>query len=622
MKKLRWLTTEHGRLISALSLFVPAIILDHLSAGSFSDPKFLASFVIYLAAYIIAGLPVFVAAVRGILRRDFLDEKFLMCIASVGAMIIGEMSEGVAVMLFFLLGEYFEHRAVARSRRSIKELMSICPDEACVIDEDGNEHIEDAEDVEIGSVIVVRAGERVPIDSVVLSGSADVDTSALTGESMPRSVDVNMTVESGSVVLNGVLKCRTVKLAEESSAARILELVENANENKSREESFITKFSRYYTPAVVILAVLMAVIPPLFTTFMSWDKSIYAALTFLVISCPCALVISVPMAFFGGIGGAASRGILFKGGNVFSSLARAETFAFDKTGTITTGCFKVGKIESIGMSEDELLYYAASAEYGSNHPVAECVRLAAKTVAEPCEYTEIPGRGVKATVDGKRVLVGNSRLLIDEGITPTVTPFGTSLFVAVENCFAGIIYLNDEIKFGAEQSIKRLAELGAKRRIMLSGDRFQAASDVAAHVGIEEVDAELLPDEKYQRVREMTSADGRVVYVGDGINDAPALAFADVGIAMGAIGSDSAIEAADVVIMSDDLARIPTAIGIARKTLRIAKANIVFALGVKLLVMLLGAVGLANMWLAVFADVGVAVLAILNSMRALKVKDF
>ena len=622
MKNLKWLTTELGRLISALILFVPAFVLDLLSVDSFSDPKFLAGFVFYVVAYVIAGLPVFIGAVRGILRRDFLDEKFLMCIASVGAMIIGEMSEGVAVMLFFLLGEYFEHKAVAHSRRSIKALMSICPDEACVVDEDGSEHIEDAEDVEVGSLIVVRAGERVPIDATVVSGSADVDTSALTGESMPRAVDVGMTVESGVVVLNGVLKCRTIRLSEESSAARILELVENANENKSKEESFITRFSRFYTPIVVLLAVFMAVCPPIFTDLMEWDESIYAALTFLVISCPCALVISVPMAFFGGIGGAASRGILFKGGNVFSPLASAETYAFDKTGTITAGCFKVSRIEAFGIEEDELLYYAASAEYGSGHPIAECIKSASPTTSIPSEYKEIPGRGVEAVVDQRSVLVGNKSLLSEHGITVDKDIFGTALCVAVENSFVGVIYLKDEIKNGAEVSIKSIGALGAKRRIMLSGDRFDAASEVATGVGIDEVYAELLPEEKYEKVRNLSTDRERVVYVGDGINDAPALAYADVGIAMGAIGSDSAIEAADVVIMSDDLARIPTAVRIARKTLRIAKTNIFFALGVKLLVMILGALGFANMWLAVFADVGVAVLAILNSMRALKVKDF
>ena len=612
--------SELGRIVIGASLFAAALVCDLVSEGQSSHALYVVALAGYVLALAVAGLPVFIAAVRGIFRGDLLDEKFLMSIASVGAMIIGEMSEGVAVMLFFLVGEYFEHRAVAHSRRSIRSLMDIRPDEATVL-LDGTETVVDAEDVEVGSVIIVRAGERVPIDSTVISGSADIDTSALTGESIPRAASIGSRVESGSVVLGGVITCRTERLADDSAAARILDLVENASENKSREESFITKFSRFYTPIVVALAILMAVVPP-FLRLMSWTAAVYSALNFLVISCPCALVISVPMAFFGGIGGAASRGILFKGGNVFSPLARADSFAFDKTGTLTTGSFKVSRvIPADGIDEDTLVHLTASAEYGSTHPLSECVRAYAKTAVTPTEYKEIAGRGVIATVEGKTVLVGNSDLLGEHSVTVPTEISSASLLVAVNGAYIGQIIVTDDIKTEAETAITKLKALGVKRVAMLSGDRRENAERVGSDLGITEIHAELLPEEKYKRLGEIIASSTATVYVGDGINDAPAITSADVGIAMGAIGSDSAIEAADVVVMSDSLDRLPTAVRIARKTVRIAKMNIVFALAVKGAILVLSAVGFANMWLAVFADVGVAVIAILNSIRTMQVRQ-
>ncbi|MBQ8689286.1 MAG: cadmium-translocating P-type ATPase [Clostridia bacterium] len=607
------------RIIAGLVFFIPAFILDRISASQPTHTLYIIATLLYVIALLIVGIPVFLSAVRGIFRGDLLDEKFLMSIASIGAMIIGDMSEGVAVMLFFLVGEYFEHRAVAHSRKSIKALMSICPDEATLLTENGEEAV-DAEDVPVGSTIIVRAGERIPIDAEVISGTADIDTSALTGESVPRPASPSSTVESGAVVLNGVITCKTLRPAEESAAARILELVENANETKSKEESFITRFSRYYTPIVVGLAVVMAILPPLVSE-MTFTESVYSALTFLVISCPCALVISVPMAFFGGIGGAASKGILFKGGNVFSPLANADTFAFDKTGTLTTGSFRLGEIKATGISENELLYYAASAEYGSNHPIATAIKATVEAPSVPTDYHEIAGRGVVATVDGKRVIVGNSELLCEHGISTDDAASTAALHIAVENAYSGSIFVIDDIKTEAESAIKRIKSSGAKRTVMLSGDRYESAARVASAVGIDELHASLLPEEKYSRLREIIADSRSVVYVGDGINDAPALATANVGVAMGAIGSDSAIEAADVVIMSDKLDRLPTAIKIAKKTVSIAKMNIAFALAVKGLILVLSAIGYANMWLAVFADVGVAVIAILNSIRTLRVKE-
>ncbi len=608
MKKVNSLfSSELFRIIFGALVFAVALALDFFSFTY-------AAVAVYMSALVIVGAAVFIDAIRGILRRDLLDEKFLMSVASVGAMIIGEYTEGVAVMLFFLVGEYFEHKAVGRSRRSIKELMSICPDEACILRPDGSEERVDAEDVRVGDVIVLRAGERVPVDCVIIDGSSDIDTSALTGESIPRAYGVGNTLDSGVVVIGGVLRCRALREASESRASRVLELVENASENKSKEENFITKFSRVYTPAVVIAAIAVAVGMPLLGLD-SWSGAVYKALMFLVISCPCALVISVPMAFFGGIGCAAANGILYKGGNVFSSVAHADTFAFDKTGTLTTGKFSVGKARAMGISEEELKYLAASAEYGSNHPIAAALEAASLRKTRPTDSEEIVGKGVIATVDGQRIAVGNAALMKDVGVK-TEDADGM-VFIARESTLVGILEISDTVKPEAALAISKLRDLGVGRTVMLTGDRRERAESVAREIGIDEVRAELLPEDKYSAIEGLIAESSRTVYVGDGINDAPTLARADAGVAMGALGQDSAIEAADAVIMSDSLSKLPEMVRIARKTLRIAKENIIFALGVKAAVMVLSVLGFANMWLAVIADVGVAVLAILNSMRTL-----
>ncbi|MBR2350674.1 MAG: cadmium-translocating P-type ATPase [Clostridia bacterium] len=607
IKKLRKLIkNELFGIITGAALFIPALVLERLEFNT-------GSLVLYILALLFAGFGVFSDALRGILRRDLLDEKFLMSIASIGAMIIGERSEGVAVMLFFLVGEYFEHRAVAKSRRSIRSLMEIKPDEATVI-RDGIEERALAEDVEVGATIVIRPGERVPLDCEIISGTSGVDTSALTGESLPRYVGAGDSLDSGVIVLDGLLTCRALRIADESRAARVLELVEYASEKKAPEESFITKFSHYYTPAVVIAALLLAVIPPIFGLAQLTD-SVYRALSFLVVSCPCALVISVPMAFFGGIGGAASKGILFKGGSVFSAVASAKTVAFDKTGTLTTGEFEARRVRAFGISEAELLALVASVESGSNHPIARALVSLSERRLEVGELTELAGRGVTATIDGRRIAVGNSALMSELGIVAESSAPG-AILVARDGLLVGEIILADTEKSEAQDAIRALRRLGVNKTVMLTGDRAANAASVAESLGIDETLAELMPEDKFAYIERSE----RTIYVGDGINDAPALRMATVGVAMGRGGQDSAIEAADLVIMSDNLTRIPTSIKIARKTVGIAKQNIIFAIGVKLLILGLIALGFANMWLAVFADVGVAVIAILNAMRALRVE--
>ncbi len=607
----RFFENDAARLLFGALFFAVAVIFELTELD-------ILSVVGYIVALLLSGAPVFLSAVKGIFRRDFFDEKFLMSIASIGAVIIGDMSEGVAVMLFFLLGEIFEKKAVRKSRSSIKSLINIRPDEANVII-DGEETVLLAEDVSLGSEIIIRAGERVPIDSLVIYGSADVDTSMLTGESVPRSVSEGDRIESGSIVLNGILRARTEKIAEESSAQRILELVENATENKAREEKFITVFSRFYTPIVVGLALLIAVFLPLIADKITYTESVYRALTFLVISCPCALVISVPMAFFGGIGGAAASGILFKGGNVFSPLSKADTFVFDKTGTVTTGKIKVERVVPHGTSENELCFYAASAEYGSTHPISTAIKELSKNPAVPEKSRVIAGKGVAATVLGKEVLVGNRALLSEYGVS-LPEDFEDGALVSIDGAFSGVIIFGDALKPEAQKALLDLRAQGAKRLSMLSGDKSEKAKAVANAVGFDEAYGNLLPEDKYEKLTEIINSSAKTAFVGDGINDAPSLALADVGIAMGGMGSDSAIEAADVVIMNDNLTKIPLSKKIARRTLGIAKQNIIFAIGVKALVLLLGALGYADMWLAVFADVGVAVIAILNAMRALRVK--
>lgn len=598
------------RIVTSAVLLIAGIILEHFHIE-------IPAIIIYVIALIVAGYDVFINAVRGIIRGDLLDEKFLMSIASVGAIILEEYNEGVAVMLFFLIGETFEKMAVRRSRNSIKSLMEICPDEATVIIND-EEEVMDAEDVEVGSTIIIRAGERVPLDCEILTGSTDIDTSSMTGEAIPRPVSVGDTLDSGVMVINGVITCRVLRPLTESAASRVLALVENATENKSREENFITKFSHYYTPIVVGLAVLMAVIPPVFK-WMDWDYAIKSALTFLVISCPCALVISVPMAFFGGIGAAASRGILYKGGNVFSKVASLKAVAFDKTGTLTSGEFTITNVNPVDIEASELLSLAASAEYGSNHPLAMAIKSAASEAVAPSESREIPGEGVIAIIEGNEIAVGNKKLMNSIGINELPD---ASVFIAKNGKFIGSLNLGDKIKTESKSAISRIKSLGVEKCVILSGDKSENVNKIKAELDLDEAFSELKPEDKYKKLEELIEAtEGAVGYVGDGINDAPTLVRADVGFAMGAIGSDSAVEAADAVIMSDNLEKIAESIVIARKTIRISWQNIIFAIGIKVLVMILGVIGLANMWLAVFADVGVSVLAILNAMRTLRYKD-
>lgn len=573
---------------------------------------------------LVVGADVVFDAVRNLFRGRMLDENLLMTIASIGAFAIKNFTEGAAVMLFFQVGELFQSYAVDNSRRSIEGLMSIRPDHANVL-RDGELSEAAPESVAVGELIVIRPGERVPLDAEVTEGVSMLDTSALTGESVPRSAKAGDCILSGSVNLSGALTARVTSVYGESTVSRMLELVENASEKKSSSEAFITKFARVYTPIVVGAALLLAVLPPLLISgakFADWG---YRALVFLVISCPCALVISVPLTFFGGIGGASKRGILVKGGNYFEALARAETVVMDKTGTLTEGTFKVTSAEPVRMSEKELISLAAHAESLSSHPIALSLREAAGAPdgGAVSDVVELAGYGVSANVDGKTVLAGNARLMEREGIAVPELPkhHGTAVYVALDGAFAGRIIISDTVKSDAKFAVGELKRLGVKKTVMLTGDSASAGEAVANEVGIDAAYCELLPADKVAKVETLlgeTSRRGTLVFVGDGINDAPALARGDVGVAMGALGSDAAIEAADVVIMTDEPKKLAEAVKIARKTLRIARQNIVFALAVKAAVLLLGALGIASMWAAVFADVGTAVLAILNAARMLR----
>jgi Cd2+/Zn2+-exporting ATPase len=566
-------------------------------------------------------------AITNILHGQVFDENFLMTIATVGALILGEHSEGVAVMLFYQVGEWFQSYAVSKSRRSITSLMDIRPDYAN-IEKDGKLIQVDPEDVKIGDTIIVKPGERVPLDGKIIKGSSTLDTSALTGESMPREVEAGMEVISGCINQTGILTIQTTKEFGESTVAKILDLVENASDKKGRMENFITRFARYYTPVVVFAALALAVLPPLVTgqAFSIW---IYRALTFLVISCPCALVISIPLSFFGGIGGASKIGVLVKGSNYLEALAYTETVVFDKTGTLTKGSFAVTEIQANGMTDEELLELAAYAEDYSNHPISLSIQKAYGKKIDNSRITdvqEIAGHGVQAVIDGMTVLAGNAKLMEREHIPYTASnAIGTVVYVAFDGRYAGCIVIADEIKADAPAAIKTLKAAGIRQTVMLTGDADAVGQDVARRLGLDRAYTELLPADKVDRVEELLaqkSDKGMLAFVGDGINDAPVLARADVGIAMGALGSDAAIEAADVVLMTDEPSKIAAIMQIARKTIRISNENIVFALGVKFLVLILGAVGRANMWAAVFADVGVSVIAILNAIRAMRVKQF
>lgn len=582
---------------------------------------------VYLVCYAVIGWDIVWKAITNILHGQVFDENFLMTIATVGALILGEHSEGVAVMLFYQVGEWFQSYAVSKSRRSITSLMDIRPDYAN-IEKDGKLIQVDPEDVKIGDTIIVKPGERVPLDGKIIKGSSTLDTSALTGESMPREVEAGMEVISGCINQTGILTIQTTKEFGESTVAKILDLVENASDKKGRMENFITRFARYYTPVVVFAALALAVLPPLVTgqAFSIW---IYRALTFLVISCPCALVISIPLSFFGGIGGASKIGVLVKGSNYLEALAYTETVVFDKTGTLTKGSFAVTEIQTNGMTDEELLELAAYAEDYSNHPISLSIQKAYGKKIDNSRITdvqEIAGHGVQAVIDGMTVLAGNAKLMEREHIPYTASnAIGTVVYVAFDGRYAGCIVIADEIKADAPAAIKTLKAAGIRQTVMLTGDADAVGQDVARRLGLDRAYTELLPADKVDRMEELLkqkSERGMLAFVGDGINDAPVLARADVGIAMGALGSDAAIEAADVVLMTDEPSKIAAVMQIARKTIRISNENIVFALGVKFLVLILGAVGRANMWAAVFADVGVSVIAILNAIRAMRVKQF
>ena len=579
--------------------------------------------VLFLIPYAVIGWDVLWKAIRNIAHGQVFDENFLMAIATVGAFALGEYPEGVAVMLFYQVGELFQSYAVGRSRQSIAALMDIRPDYAN-IEQDGKLVQVDPEDVAVGDTIVIKAGEKIPLDGVVLEGSSAVDTAALTGESLPRDVDPGDDVVSGCINQSGLLKVRVTKVFGESTVAKILDLVENSSSKKARAENFITRFARYYTPVVVIGAVLLAVLPPLLFGG-DWSDWLQRALIFLVISCPCALVISVPLSFFGGIGGASKQGILVKGSNYLEALAKTETVVFDKTGTLTKGTFQVTAVHPDRISKGELLELAAMAESYSEHPISRSLREAYQKPVDASRVTdveEISGHGVRAKVDGHDVYAGNGKWMDRIGVSwRNCHRTGTVVHVAVDGEYVGHIVISDAVKPDAAAAIEALKREGVKKTVMLTGDVKAVGEAVAREIGIDEVHAELLPGDKVDQVERLlknTSGKGKLAFVGDGINDAPVLSRADIGIAMGGLGSDAAIEAADIVLMDDKPSKLAVAVRISRKTLRIVRQNIVFALGIKLLFLALGAFGMANMWEAVFADVGVSVLAILNASRALR----
>ena len=601
----------------------------YLLAILFKSNGEIISLCLYIIAYLTIGGDVVVRAVKNILRGHVFDENFLMGTATVGAFAIGEYSEGVAVMLFYQVGELFQNYALDKSRKSIASLMDIRPDYANVRRGGEIEKVYPG-DVNVGETIIIKAGEKIPLDAEVVEGNSMIDTSALTGESVPREAAPGDVLLSGSVNINGLLTARVIKDFGESTASKILDLVENASGKKSQSEYFITKFARYYTPTVVLAAVLIAVIPPTVMGWASFGDWLYRALLFLVISCPCALVISIPLSFFGGIGGASKSGILVKGGNYLEALANTEIVVFDKTGTLTKGVFKVRQIVPAGISEAELLEVTAYAESYSSHPVSASLRQAYGREIDGSRISgaeETPGQGVISVVDGKSVAAGNGKLMRRLGIAygEPVDAGGTVVHVAVDGVYKGHIVIADEIREDAAPAIGKLRDAGIGTLVMLTGDTKPVGEAVASQLGLDKVYTELLPDDKVRKVEELLSSKshkGQLVFMGDGINDAPVLARADIGVAMGGLGSDAAIEAADVVIMTDEPSKLAAALKISKKTLRIVRQNIIFALTVKAAVMVLGAVGAASMWAAVFADVGVAVIAILNAMRMLNIKKF
>ena len=589
-------------------------------------------FVLFMIPYLVIGHDILLKAWKGILNRQVFDENFLMAVATIGAILLGDYKEGVAVMLFYQIGELFQSYAVGKSRRNISELMDIRPDYANIEKEDGTLEQVDPDEVEIGSVIVVQPGEKVPIDGVIEEGRTSLNTSALTGESLPREAGVGDEVISGCINMSGVLKIRTTKEFGESTVSKILDMVENASSKKSKSENFISKFAKYYTPAVCYGALALAILPPLVRLLFlgmtpEWGDWVMRALTFLVISCPCALVISIPLSFFAGIGGASNAGVLVKGSNYLETLSETKYVVFDKTGTMTQGVFEVSGVHHSSMDTEKLLEYAALAECHSSHPISTSLKKAYGKPLDPgrvTEVEEISGNGVTAKVDGVRVAAGNSKLMEKLGVDcMECHSVGTVVHMAVDGKYAGHILISDQIKPHAKEAIAALKKCGVKKTIMLTGDRREAARQVAEELGIDEVHSELLPGDKVAQVEKLLDEKGekeKLAFVGDGINDAPVLSRADIGIAMGALGSDAAIEAADIVLMDDDPLKISKAIRISRKCLRIVYENIYFAIGVKVICLILGALGIANMWAAIFADVGVMIIAVLNAIRALNVK--
>ena len=588
-------------------------------------------FGLFMIPYLVIGYDILLKAFKGILNKQVFDENFLMAVATVGAILLGDYSEGVAVMLFYQIGELFQSYAVGKSRRNISELMDIRPDYAN-IEKDGTLEQVDPDEVEIGTIIVVQPGEKVPIDGVITEGTSTLNTSALTGESLPRDAKAGDEVISGCINMTGLLKIRTTKEFGESTVSKILELVENSSSRKSKSENFISKFAKYYTPAVCYGALALAIIPPIVLLIMGepamWGDWIYRALTFLVISCPCALVISIPLSFFAGIGGASNQGVLVKGSNYLETLAQTKYVVFDKTGTMTQGVFEVSGIHHSEMPDEKLLEYAALAECSSSHPISKSLQKAYGKPIDRNRVTdieEISGNGVIAKVDGVSVAVGNTKLMDRLGIAyQDCHHIGTVVHMAVDGKYAGHILISDIIKPHAKEAITELKKAGISKTVMLTGDSKRVADQVAKELGIQEVYSELLPADKVSKVEELLhqkSEKNKLAFVGDGINDAPVLSRADIGIAMGALGSDAAIEAADIVLMDDDPLKISKAIKIARKCIRIVYENIYFAIGIKILCLILGALGIANMWMAIFADVGVMIIAVLNAIRTLFVKN-
>ena len=636
-KKKESLEHKRNRILVALGIFVVVYALDELGAltATFGTPgNIYASFVLFLVPFLIAGYDVLQKAFNNIRRGKAFDESFLMAVATIGAFATvlfpdtdPHMAEGAAVMLFYQVGELFQAYAVGKSRKSISAMMDIAPDYANVEQADGTLEQVFPDDIAVGTVIVIKPGERVPIDGVIVEGVTQLDTAALTGESVPRTAKTGDDIISGCINMTGLIRVRTTKPFGESTVARVLELVENASEKKARTENFITRFARVYTPAVTGAAAVLALGGGLVTG--AWSDWILRGLTFLVVSCPCALVISVPLSFFGGIGGASKLGVLIKGSNYLEALADVDTVVFDKTGTLTNGTFSVVAVHPEGSyTEQSLLEVAALAESFSDHPIAQSVRAAFQGQLDPkrvCDSTNDAGHGVTANIDGRHVVVGNAKMLAASGVeTPDCEVVGTILHVLVDDVYAGHIVIADTVKADAEQTIRELHAAGVKRTVMLTGDREEVAAAVANQLGVDEFHAQLLPGDKVERVEALLATEsgkGKLAFVGDGINDAPVLTRADVGIAMGAMGSDAAIEAADVVLMDDKPSNISRAIRVARKTMTIVWQNIIFALGIKLLILVLAALGIANMWLAVFGDVGVAIIAILNAMRAMGVKN-